>query len=117
MASSTRATTLSWESSTAGSGRRPTPPRVPQFPADVRVLPDGGGGGGSGGGGGGGGGGGSGGAGSTPSGGLPGNVSFIPQFKQFTNRAIIALGNGFPPQIFADSSGTGVNPATVAVIS
>jgi hypothetical protein len=91
---------------------------VAVFPADLDV--DGGGGGGSGGGGGTGGGGtGGGGGGSlpTPSGGIPGNVSPIPQFRQFTNRAVIAMGNGFPPQLFSDATGTPVNPATVAAIS
>ncbi len=92
---------------------------VALFPADILFNPDGGGGGGSGGGGGTGGGGATGGGGtgstSTPSGGIPGNVSFIPMFRQFTNRAIIALGNGFPPQIFSDPL-TLVNPATTAAI-
>ena len=96
---------------------------VALFPADL-LLYEGGGGGGSGGGGGTGGGG-SGGGGSgggsgsspTPSGGVPGNVTTLPQFKQFTNRAIIALGNGFPPQIFSDATGTLINPATIAPIS
>ena len=48
---------------------------------------------------------------STPSGGIPGMVSLIPQMRQFVNRVAIALGNGFSPQIFWDSSGTAVNPA------
>jgi hypothetical protein len=91
------------------------------FPADPLVLVDGGGGGGSGGGGGTGGGGTGGGAGggstSTPSGGIPGNVSFIPQMVQYTNRMILALGNGFSPQIFSDATGTPVNPATIAAIT
>ena len=99
---------------------------VALFPADVGFIdigPDGGGGGGSGGGGGTGGGGTSGGGGggggshSTPSGGVPGNVTLIPDMKQFTNRVIIALGNGFPGQIYSDASGTPVNPATIAAIS
>src|SRR5205807_3931967 len=47
---------------------------------------------------------------STPSGGVPGMISILPQFKQFTNRMIIALGNGFSPQAFWDPSGTPVNP-------
>lgn len=91
---------------------------VALFPADPippGAKPDGGGGGGSGGGGGTGGGGASGG-GSTPSGGIPGNVSLIPQILQFTNRAVLALGNGFPPQIYSDPA-TPTNPATTAVIS
>lgn len=54
---------------------------------------------------------------STPSGGVVGLVGPLPQFRQFTNRVIIALGNGFPPQIYSDSSGTTVNPATTAVIT
>jgi hypothetical protein len=54
---------------------------------------------------------------STPSGGVPGMVSMIPQFKQFTNRLIIALGNGFPVQIFWDSSGTTTNPAPSGAIT
>jgi uncharacterized membrane protein YgcG len=89
------------------------------YPADIgpagRVSIDGGGGGGSGGGGGTGGGGSTGG-GSTPSGGIPGNVSFIPEMLQFANRAILALGNGFPGQVFSDPL-TPTNPATVSTIS
>jgi hypothetical protein len=89
---------------------------VALFPADAQIITGGGGGGGSGGGGG------TGGSGnttnpSTPSGGLPGNVSLLPQFVQFTNRAIIALGNGYPPQIFSDPTGTLVNPALTGAIS
>jgi hypothetical protein len=97
---------------------------VALYPADARPSPDGGGGGGSGGGGGTGGGGSSGGSGgsgtgssSTPSGGILGNVSFIPQFAQFTNQAIIALGNGYPPQIFSDDTGTPTNPSTEVPVS
>lgn len=87
---------------------------VALFPADN--LPIGtGGGGGSGGSGGGGGGGNSGGG--TPSGGLQGNVSLIPQFVEFTNQAVMALGNGFPPQVYSDSSGTSDHPATVSNIA
>jgi hypothetical protein len=93
---------------------------VALYPADLPVF-GGGGGGGTGGGGTGGGGSTGGGTGgtpaSTPSGGVLGNVSLIPQFKQFTNRAIIALGNGYPPQIYSDASGTPTNPATVGAIS
>jgi len=91
---------------------------VALFPADVIVAPPpgGGGGGGSGGGGGTGGGGSGGGSGGTPSGGIAGLVSMIPQIVQFTNRAIIALGNGYPPQIFSDSS-TQTNPAITSNIS
>lgn len=50
---------------------------------------------------------------STVNGGIAGMVSLIPQFKQFTNLMIIALGNGFRPQAFSDSTGTPVNPAFV----
>jgi len=96
------------------------------YPADARPIGGGGGGGtgggggggtGSGGGTGGGTGGGGTGGGSTPNGGIPGNVSLLPQFVQFTNRMIIALGNSFPPQIFSDPTGTPVNPALTASIS
>ena len=100
---------------------------VALFPADVFVYPDGvpGGGGplpGPGGGSGGGPGGGSSGGqtqqGTTPSGGAPGNVSLLPQIVQFTNQAAIALGNGFPPQVYSDPNGTTVNPAkSVAIAS
>lgn len=48
---------------------------------------------------------------STPSGGVAGLVGPLPQFKQFTNRVVIALGNGFAMQAFWDSTGTTVNPA------
>lgn len=94
---------------------------VALFPADPLLpSPDGGGGGGSGGSGGTGGGGSSGGAGGgpppTPSGGIPGNVGFIPEIVQFSNRAIIALGNGFPGQVFSDPT-TLTNPATTSAIS
>lgn len=33
----------------------------------------------------------------TPSGGISGNISPIPQIVQFTNKMILALGNGYPP--------------------
>lgn len=85
------------------------------YPADLLPSPDGGGGGGSGGGGGTGGGGSTGG-GTTVSGGVLGNVSFIPEILQFSNRAIIALGNGFPGQVYSDPS-TATNPATVSTIT
>lgn len=78
------------------------------FPADVRPI-DGSPGGGSGGGGGQ--------QGSTASGGIPGNVSLIPQIVQFTNQAVIALGNGYPPQVYSDTRGTSDNPAMVVGIS
>jgi hypothetical protein len=48
---------------------------------------------------------------STPSGGISGLVSMIPQFRQFTNRMVIALGNGYSPQLYWDSGGTLINPA------
>jgi hypothetical protein len=90
---------------------------VALFPADPvqQINPDGGGGGGSGGGGGFGGGG-TGGGGATPSGGIPNVVSFIPQMLEFTNQVVIALGNGFPPQVFSDPSTTD-HPATTSAIS
>ena len=91
---------------------------VALFPADP-LLYEGGGGGGPGGGGGrgggGSGGGGGGGSSPTPSGGIPGNVTTIPQMIEFTNRVVLGLGNGFPPQLFSDPV-TPVNPATVAPI-
>lgn len=43
---------------------------------------------------------------STPSGGVVGLTEVIPQMVQFTNRVAIALGNGYPPQLYSDSSGT-----------
>ena len=91
---------------------------VALFPADLPKNPGGGGGGGggSGGGGGTGGGGSTGSGGGTPSGGILGNISFIPDIVQFTNRAILALGNGYPPQIFSDPT-TSINPATISTIS
>jgi len=85
------------------------------FPADPG-NPDGGTGGGGGGGKGGNQGGGGGQQGSTPSGGIAGNVSFIPQMVQFTNQAVIALGNGFPPQVYSDPNGTPTNPAVTVAI-
>lgn len=54
---------------------------------------------------------------STPSGGIPGMVSMIPQMKQFVNRVALALGNGFSPQLFWDSTGTSVNPAPTGAIT
>ncbi len=54
---------------------------------------------------------------STPSGGISGLVGPLPQFKQFTNRAIFALGNGFAIQIFWDSTGSLVNPALTGAIT
>jgi hypothetical protein len=48
---------------------------------------------------------------STPSGGVVGLVSILPQMVQFTNRVAIALGNGYPPQLYSDATGTSVNPA------
>jgi hypothetical protein len=89
---------------------------VALFPADVQP-PDGYPGGGSGGRGGGGGSGGGGQQGSTASGGIAGNVSLIPQMVQFTNQAVLALGNGFPPQVYSDPNGTADNPAISVAIS
>ena len=86
---------------------------VALFPADPPFV-DGGGGGGSGGGGGGGGGGATGGG--TPSGGVPGNLSLIPQIVQFTNQAVLALGNGFPVQVYSDPTTT-VNGALTKPIT
>jgi hypothetical protein len=54
---------------------------------------------------------------STPSGGVAGLVGPLPQMKQFTNRVIIALGNGFAPQMYSDASGTPVNPAFTGAIT
>lgn len=54
---------------------------------------------------------------STPSGGLQGLVGPLPQMKQFTNRVMIALGNGFAPQMFSDPTGTPVNPAFTGAIT
>jgi hypothetical protein len=64
------------------------------LPADLIASEDG-----TPGGGGGGGGGGSGGGGVTPAGGVAGNVSPLPQIVQFTNKMILALGNGLKPKI------------------
>lgn len=89
---------------------------VALFPADP-VNVDGGAGGGGGGGGGGGQGAGGGQQGSTPSGGVAGNLSLIPQMAQFTNQAVMALGNGFAPQVYSDPNGTPTNPATTVAIS
>lgn len=54
---------------------------------------------------------------STPSGGIAGLVGPLPQFKQFTNRSIFSLGNGFSIQAFWDSTGTLVNPAPTGAIA
>ena len=54
---------------------------------------------------------------STPNGGIQGLVSYLPQMLQFTNRVVIALGNGFPPQLFSDNTGTPTNPAQSLAIS
>ena len=45
-----------------------------------------------------------GGAAPTANGGIIGDTGTLPQFAQFTNQLIIALGNGFGPQIFTDPS-------------
>jgi hypothetical protein len=92
---------------------------VALFPADPRPipLPPPGGGGGGGGGTGAGGGSGAGGSGGTPSGGVAGNTSTIPQMVQFANQIAIALGNGFAPQLYADATGTTDNAAKTFAIS
>lgn len=82
---------------------------ITTFPADPFVPVDGTPGG-SGGGGGTGGGGTSAGAPPNPTGGNTGNISPIPQIVQFANKAVLALGNGFAPQLFTD-------PSTVAAIT
>lgn len=71
------------------------------YPADNLIIPAGEGGGGGGGGRGGTGGSGASGKG-TPSGGIAGNTSNIPQIVEFTNQLVIALGNGFPPVVYSD---------------
>lgn len=55
--------------------------------------------------------------GSTISGGVVGMTCLIPQMLQFTNRVVIALGNGFPPQLYWEASGTPVNPSPTAPVS
>jgi hypothetical protein len=89
---------------------------VALFPADPRPVPVPSPGGGGGGGGGTGAGGGSG-TGGTPSGGVAGNTSTIPQMVQFANQIAIALGNGFAPQLYADANGTTDNPTITANIT
>lgn len=54
---------------------------------------------------------------STPSGGIIGLVGPLPQMAQFTNRLCLALGNGFSPQLFWDSTGTPTNPAPTGAIA
>lgn len=54
---------------------------------------------------------------STPSGGIPGLTSLLPQMTQFTNRVVIALGNGFSPQIYWDDFNTTVNRAPFGFIT
>lgn len=80
------------------------------FPADVIVPVDGTPGGDGGGPSGGPASGPSAGAPPNPAGGISGNISPIPQIVQFANFAILALGNGFAPQLFTD-------PSTVAAIT
>lgn len=41
--------------------------------------------------------------------GIVGLLSPVPQMLQFTNRMILALGNGYAPQYYADATGTAVN--------
>src|SRR5579863_6277821 len=54
---------------------------------------------------------------STPSGGVVGLVGALPQMKQFTNRVCMAMGNGFPIQVFWDSTGSTVNSAPTGAIT
>jgi hypothetical protein len=54
---------------------------------------------------------------STPSGGIAGLVGPLPQMKQFTNRVCMAMGNGFPMQVFWDSTGSTVNSAPTGAIA
>ena len=77
---------------------------VALFPASARVALGGtpGGSGGSGGSGSGGIGGFGASAGPTACGGIAGSTGPLPQFAQFNNQLIIALGNGYPPQIYTD---------------
>lgn len=49
----------------------------------------------------------------TPSGGIVGSVSNIPQMLQFVNQMVVALGNGVPPQLVSDA-GSPDNRATVS---
>ena len=82
---------------------------VALFPADVLPYNPSGGGGVGGGGHGSGGGGGA-------TGGNAGNVGLLPQLVEFTNQVVIALGNGYAPQVYSDPT-TATNPATTASIS
>ena len=54
---------------------------------------------------------------STVNSGIVGLLSPVPEMIQFTNRMILALGNGYAPQYYADSTGTPVNPATTFPIT
>jgi hypothetical protein len=54
---------------------------------------------------------------STINGGIQGMVSLAPLMRQFTDRMMIALGNGYAPQYFSDHTGTPTNPATMVAIS
>jgi hypothetical protein len=53
----------------------------------------------------------------SPNGGVQGAVNLVPQMVQFTNQAVLALGNGFAPQVYSDPNGTPTNPATIVPIS
>jgi hypothetical protein len=53
----------------------------------------------------------------SPSGGILGCVQLCPQMAQFTNQAVLALGNGFRPQVYSDPNGTPTNPATQVAIT
>ena len=59
----------------------------------------------------------SGAAGPSPSGGVAGMCSLLPQMVQFTNRVAIALGNGFAPQLYSDATGTPTNQATTVAVT
>jgi uncharacterized membrane protein YgcG len=88
---------------------------VALFPASSGGGSGAGGGGGSGASGGTGGGGSTGGG--TVSGGIQGNTCSIPQIIEFTNQAVIALGNGYPVQVYSDDTGTLTNSALFYAIS
>jgi hypothetical protein len=49
--------------------------------------------------------------------GIVGLLSPVPQMQQFTNRMILALGNGWPPQYVPDGTGTPVNGAFQFTVS
>jgi hypothetical protein len=55
--------------------------------------------------------------GSTPSGGLAGASSLLPQLTAFQNQMLVALGNGFAPQVYSDNTTTGSNPAKTGTVA